>query len=297
MATPISLRRRLDRKLPRAVKAARQWFRVLVRGGRPRTRVIFVVGSQRSGTRLPLQVMDLSSDIATFSEGTSPYFANALLQPLDRIDAVLRRSPAPVVVLKPICETHRVIELLDRFQGSKGIWIFRHYQDTVNSASLKWRSGRSSLRQLAAGDLEAAGWRAGGLTPEKLQLVKCLYRDDMSLHEANAVMWYLRNDLFFDLNAYTRPDILLVRYEDLVEDPQRYVARLFDFVGTTVPSRFNEGVRRSRKSQRSFPEISSDIRILCERLHEKLLAHYRNEAMDEVGRQVPRARASRALAQ
>src|SRR5919108_1037308 len=101
MAGSLSLRRRIDRKLPRVVKATGQWARVVTTGRRPSTRVVFVVGSQRSGTRLPLEVLDHSPDIATFSEGTSPFFDDVLLQPLDRIEVLLRRSPAPVVVLKP----------------------------------------------------------------------------------------------------------------------------------------------------------------------------------------------------
>jgi hypothetical protein len=271
MPTPISLERRLRRKLPRAVKAARQWVRALVAGRRPHTRVVFVVGSQRSGTRLPLQALDCSPEIATFSEGVSPYFDRVLLQPLDRVERLLQRSPFPVVALKPICETHRVHELLDRFEGSKAIWIFRDYRDTVNSVSVKWRSGRDVLGRLANG---VVTWRSGGLSREKINLVKRLYRDDMTLHEANAVMWYLRNGLFFDLNAHERPNILLVRYEDLVTDPYNGFARLFDFVDLPAPRDYGSLIRSSGVSKKPFPEISAEIRSLCEELQQRLMTYH-----------------------
>ena len=48
-------------------------------------------------------------------------------------------------------------------------------------------------------------------------------------------MWYLRNDLFFDLHADTRPDVLLVLYEDLVANPQQHVPRVFNFIGMPLP--------------------------------------------------------------
>lgn len=234
---------------------------------------MLVVGSQRSGTRLPLQVMDCSPDIATFSEGASPYFNGVLLEPLDRIERLVQRSPSPVVALKPICETHRIHELLDRFPRAKGIWIFRHFEAAVNSASLKWTSGREAVRRLAHGELKAAGWRAGGLTAEKLELVRRLYREDMSLHEANALMWYLRNGLFFDLQAVSRADILLVRYEDLVSNPREQFTRVFAFIETPTPTRFADAVVSGR-SKRSFPEISPEIRALCEELHGRLIEAY-----------------------
>ena len=278
MATPLTLKQRFERKLPRVLKAGRHWLRAVADRRRPETRLVFVVGSQRSGTRVPIEAMDLAPQIATFTEGSSPYFRGVLLEPLDQVEQLVARSPAPVVALKPICETHRVIELLDHFPGSRAVWIFRDYRDAVNSSSTKWRSGREAVRRLAAGETRAAGWRAGGLSQAKLELVTRLYREDMSLHEANAVMWYLRNGLFFDLGASARPDVLLVRYEDLVAQPRERFAELFRFIGLPVPEGIDAAVRRPEGGDRKFPEISPEIRDICDRLHERLLAHYAGRA-------------------
>jgi hypothetical protein len=132
----LSFKRRLQRKLPRVAKSTRQWARVIAAGKRPETRLVFVVGAQRSGTRLPLEILDQSPEISIFSEGADPYFDGVLLRPLDQVEEMVCRSPAPVIALKPICETHRTNQLLDRFPGSKAIWIFRHFEDTVNSATV-----------------------------------------------------------------------------------------------------------------------------------------------------------------
>jgi hypothetical protein len=286
MPAPISLSRRIARKIPRTLKASGHWLRALVRGGRPGTRVVFVLGSQRSGTRLPLHIMDYSADIATFSEGTSPYFDRVMLQPLDYVAAHLRRSAAPIVVLKPICETHRVHELLDRFPGSKAIWIFRHYERASLSASVKWKSGREGLRRLAAGDLAAAAWRAGGLTEQKLAQVRRLYRDDMSPFEADVVMWYLRNGLYFDLGADKRSDVLLVRYEDLTSDPRRRFAEMFNFIGTPMPERAVNAIRESGGSRHTYPDIHPEIRSLCDELHNRLVTHYNQQTLAPGGAKV-----------
>lgn len=274
MAKTLTLKERFDRKLPRVVKTSRQLLRAAAVGGSPATRLVFVVGSQRSGTRLPMQIMDYSDEIGTYSEGTAPFFDGVLLRPLERIEQLIRRSPFPIVALKPICETHRITELLDRFPESRSFWIFRHFEDAVNSASVKWRSGREAVRRLAAGELNQAAWRAGGLTAERLELVRRLYRDDMSLHEANAVMWYLRNNLFFDLRADARPDIRLVRYEDLVSQPHQRFADLFDFIGTPMPARCVDAVQDQARPRRPFPPIAPEIRSLCEQLYQRLLVHY-----------------------
>jgi len=277
MAVPISFSRRLRRKLPRVVKSARHWTRALTSGGRPQSRLVFIVGAQRSGTRLPLEMLDASPDVATFSEGTDPYFDRVLLRPLDVVEACVRRSPAPVIALKPICETHRTTELLDRFPGSKAIWIFRHFEDTVNSASVKWTSGRAAVRRLARREYQPTERRAGGLTEEKLRLVARLYDERMSEHEANAVLWYLRNDLFFALGADQRNDVLLLRYEDLMAEPGAQAARLLEFAGVPVPTTASAAVRAGDRPRKAFPDISPEIRRLCEDVHERLLAYYRSE--------------------
>jgi hypothetical protein len=242
---------------------------------------VFVVGAQRSGTRLPIQVLDHAPEISTFPEGSDPFFDGVLLRPLHRIEQLVRRSPSPIIALKPICETHRTNELLDWFPGSKAIWIFRHFEDTVNSATVKWTSARAAVRRLARREFKPSDWRAGGLTEEKLRLVARLYREDMSEHEANAVLWYLRNDLFFELMCGERSDILLVRYEDLVNEPREQAATIFRFIGVPVPAGALAAIRRSDRPRRPFPQISPDIRRLCEEVHERLLAHYRSEQTPE----------------
>src|SRR5688572_30030983 len=180
MAVRLSYRQRVARKLPRLIKFSRQWMRSIITQDRPDTRLVFVVGSQRSGTRLPLQVLDYAPDIMTYSEGAAPFFDRVLLRPLDHVEDLVRRSVFPVVALKPICETHRINELLDRFPRSRAVWIFRNYQDTVNSASVKWKSGREAVKRLASATPESAGWRAGGLSHDKLLLVRDLYSENMT---------------------------------------------------------------------------------------------------------------------
>jgi hypothetical protein len=274
MARPLTLAARVARKLPRIRKAARRWVQVLATGRRPATRLCLVVGSQRSGTRLPLLVLDQSADVMTYSEGTSPYFDDVLLVPVARLQQLLARSAFPVVALKPICETHRVTELLDTFPRSRAIWIFRHYEAAVASASAKWTSAPEAVRRLAHGELAAAGWRAGGLSEDRLALVRRLYRHDMSIPDANAVMWYLRNQLFFDLRAHTRQEILLVSYEDLVKNELQQAQRIFACVGVDMPSRYSPTAYDTSCRGRRPLALRGDVAELCAQLYEDLHACY-----------------------
>jgi hypothetical protein len=177
------------------------------------------------------------------------------------------------VVLKPICESHRGAELLGAFPGSQVVWIYRDFKDTVNSAVVKWQTGRRNLQRLATGNGASAGWRAGGLSEDKLRLARRLYDDNMSLHAAEAVMWYLRTSLFFDVGLDRRPDVLLVKYEDLVTSPASGFPRLFNFLGTPFNAEYLRGVYASSVGSKSFPAIPPEINDLCETLIKRLDAH------------------------
>lgn len=275
MARKLTWRERLARKSPRLAKQARRWVRSAADGGRPVSRPIFVFGAQRSGTRVPLVALDRHPDVMTFNEGSAPYFDGVLLRDLDEVDRRLARSPFPWVVLKPICESHRAAELVERFPGSLAIWIYRRWPDTVASAVAKWSSGVEAVRLLAEHPHDGAGWRAGGLSQARLDLVREVYRPEMSRPAADALLWYLRSSLFFDLGLSARPDILLVKYEDLVVDPQRHFPGLFGFLGIPFEPAYVSDVYSSSVKPRRSPEgVPDRVLKLCDDLQSRLDEHY-----------------------
>ncbi len=267
---PKPLEVRLQRKTRRIIKTSLQWLKRLAHSADEPARAIFVFGSQRSGTRLPMDVLDFSPRMMTYKEGNSHAFDRILLKSNGEIRELLRRSLFPLVAFKPICDSHRAVELLEYFPRSRAIWIFRYYKDAVNSAVRKWKHGRNNLKHIASGNLTAAGWRAGGLTPEKIELVRRFYREEMSSHTAYALMWYLRNHLILDLNLPQREDACLARYEDLVKNPGQHFPRLFKFIACPYEEKYVRGVYNSSVGKDKFPEIPQEITALCESLYQQL---------------------------
>ena len=267
---------RLQRKTRRIVKTSLQWLKSFTQTADQPARAVFVFGSQRSGTRLPMDVLDLAPQIMTYKEGNSRAFNRILLKSNTEIHELLRTSMFPLVAFKPICDSHRAVELLEYFPHSKAIWIFRYYKDAVNSAVRKWKHGRNNLKHIASGNLSAAGWRAGGLTTEKVELVRRFYSEEMSSHTAYALMWYLRNHLILDLNLHRRDDVCLVRYEELVKSPGQHFPRLFEFIGCPFQEKFVRDVYNSSVGKDKFPEIPEEITRLCENLYRRLEQIYQD---------------------
>jgi hypothetical protein len=266
---------RISRKLQRTWKFAARRAANLSAGTRPDPTAVFILGSGRSGTRVPLVAFERSPETITYSEGHSRVFRGALLRDDALVHDVLRTTPFGTVVFKPICESHRAVEFLTRFSNARVVWIFRDYRDAVNSAARKWTSALRHVRSLARGDLASAGWRAGGLTEDKLALVRELCTPDLSLVAAHGIMWYLRNSLFFDLQLHQRPDALLVRYEDLVKEPQVHFPELFAFAGTPFDRAFVEGIYDRSVGRDAAPDLPGRIADLCAEVHTRQLEFYR----------------------
>lgn len=281
MPKPLDVR--IKRKIQRVAKISLTWLQGIGGHGDQPARAVFVFGSQRSGTRLPMDVLDLAPQVMAYKEGNSRAFNRTLLKDNAAIAKLLRASRFPVVAFKPICDSHRAAELLDYFPRSKAIWIFRYYQDAVNSSVRKWKHGRNNLKHIAAGNIAAAGWRAGGLTPEKIALVRRLYSEEMSSHTAYALMWYLRNNLIIDLKLHERDDLLLVKYENLVREPQNHFPRIFNFIECPFKEKYVKGVYNSSVGKETFPEIPAEIVELCENLYQQLEEIYiRNRSVRKI---------------
>lgn len=273
----MNLRHRAVRKSRRLAKNLRSRLRSSVRGAKPETRAVFIFGMQRSGTRIPLTVANRSPEVMAYGEGATGFYDGVLLADLSSVSSGLETSHFSTVMLKPICDSHRADEILEHFPGSRALWIFRHYRDTVSSAAAKWPTAPEGIKKLADGDREAAGWWAGGLLQEDFELVRQHYHSSLSPEGAHALLWYLRNTFYFRLGLNEREDVLLIKYEDLVQQPAKYFSELFRFLEVPFKESFVSGVYNSSVGMHPIPDIPESVEELCSELHEKLKKSYRRQ--------------------
>jgi hypothetical protein len=263
------------RKTRRVRKLVRRKALNALQGGRPDTRVVFIMGAQRSGTRVPLVALESAPDILTFREGARPFFDGVRLSQESALDRLFDACDFPVLVLKPLCESHRARQLLARFPGSRVLWIFRDHRDTIASSSLKWRSGIDAVEQIVEGRLRPNDWRGGGLTPELLDEARRLYQPGLSLHHANAILWYLRTRLLLDLDLFNCPEALVIKYEDLTSAPAIHFDRVFRFLGQPLGPDYLTQIHRNEK-RRPLADVPSAVADACERLYHDVDGRYQH---------------------
>lgn len=255
-----SVTTRIRHALWRHAKALRQRLRP-----RPVAQHVFVAGMQRSGTNLLMDVLDASAATQVFHETDPRAFERYEMRDPVVVRQLAQASPAPVFVIKALCELDRIPGLMTMFGPARTLWVVRDWRDSVNSAIRSFGNFVPQWQRLAQGDEN--DWRGRGMSPATRELLLALYRPDASEAEGAAIMWFYRNVLFFEHQLAKDPRVRVVFYEALVQDPMREVAAVYDFL--ELPG-FNAAIAgrihaRSVK-HRSPPDISPAVAALCDEL-------------------------------
>lgn len=238
--------------------------------------MLFIVGSQRSGTTLMLTKileLDLNTKVyGEFSRLSSHDARNIRLNPLRSVKRVIGRDRAGLIVLKPLVESQHTALFLNYFERAKALWMYRHYGDVASSSVKKFGARRCVDRLRGVIGNKAGDWRAERVSKDVRERVSELFSENMDPHDAAALFWFVRNSLFFDQNLDSNPRARLCRYEDLVTDPLGTMRDIYMFAGQDFPGkRIVREVSNTSVGKGNAVRLSWETRSLCEPLLERLV--------------------------
>lgn len=261
------------RPISRASRAWRKWRWRRSHGVAAGTSMpVWLVGVQRSGTNMVVRGLEESPEVEVHNENDGSAFDHFELRP----DPVLRRivlaSRHRYVLFKPLCDSHRVDELLalDTPTAGRAIWAYRGVDARVRSALAKF--GDTNLRVLTAiatgrGD---GMWQAQRLSDDTIELIRSFDWASMSPASAAALFWYVRNSLFFDLGLDGRDDVLLSSYDALVADPEGRTRALALFLKLEWHPGLAAHIERRQARETTPLELDPRVRRLCDELEARL---------------------------
>ncbi|MGH2641301.1 MAG: hypothetical protein ACRDGO_06350, partial [Actinomycetota bacterium] len=183
------------------------------------------------------------------------------------------RSGHAFVLFKPLCDSHRVPELLDALRtpsAGKAIWIYRRYEGRARSAVATFGSNNLQvLRQLAAGrGLDR--WQAQGLSTTSWDVIRSTDFESLSPEAAAALFWYVRNSLYFEHGLHDRPDVTLVSYDAFVGDPATTMRAICRFLGFEYSPRLVMHVENRPRRGHGALGLPDHVRERCEDLERRL---------------------------
>lgn len=235
-------------------------------------KVAFIVGCQRSGTTMLSRVFERDLNVRVYGERseltTQDNQHNIRLNDLDAVRDTVSSVKAPLVVLKPLVESQRVPQLLAEFPGSVAIWIYRDFKDVAFSNRNRFgaHNGIEDIRPIAC--MDSGDWRSEHASEEVRVLISRFFSDDMNPYDAAVLFWLARNALFFELGLDGRADVVLCKYEDLVAEPEKICAGIYNALSIPFSHKLTKGIHAKSVERGKTITISDEIESLaCGMMH------------------------------
>lgn len=234
---------------------------------------VYVIGLQRSGTNMLVRGLGLAPEVEVHNENDESAFHHYKLRPDPVVEAIVGRSRHELVLFKPLCDSHRADHLLDNLNTitpGRALWAYRNVDGRVRSALAKFSDGNLQvLREFAAGT-NTTRWHTARISTESADLVRSFDYDTMTPASGAALMWLVRNRLFFDLELDLRDDVRLVSYDAFLEDPESTMGNLCRFLDFPYGPALAEHALARPATYRGPLDIDPLIRAECTQLGKEL---------------------------
>lgn len=245
-----------------------------------KARIVFVFGCQRSGTTMLRSFIGFDPRVDDQGEGDPPYFWQGSeadprylrLLPDGEVERIASRCRSEILLIKPLHDSQRAAGLLQRFPGSKGIWIFRHYHEVILSHLTYYRGRYEPMPYLKDMlELNEQSWKAEGLDAEARELI-LKHRGLVTTPTAGfALFWLVRNQLLFSQLAQN-PGLPLVsiHYADLINHSREALRFLGGYVGLDLDPRYAQFPER-RERRKELPDaIPPELLTACDQMMDRL---------------------------
>jgi hypothetical protein len=197
------------------------------------------------------------------------------LRPLGEVRESLASVSAPLIVLKPLVESQRALELLDALPGARVIWMVRTYRGVAvsNMRTFGTENPSRDLQLLLTN--QPSNWRGEYVPSETREVVGRLVSQNLSPADAAALFWWARNMLAFQLGLVGREDVYLCSYEQLVETPAESLAEVYRFLNLTPPRKDRSGsVRTNAVARGASSQLLPEVDELCGDLYRRLQSYF-----------------------
>ncbi len=216
-----------------------------------------------------MDVFDRSAYADIFQQVDERMFHEHMLKDIDTIRKIVQQSKACVVVCKPLHENQYAKRYLEKIPELKIIWLYRNYNDSVNSSVRRWNNMLIRIEAIVK-DPSNSGWWGDELPKDKIELVRALYNSNMTQESAYALMWFLRHSFFFDLGLSENQRVRIYRYEEMVSEPAKYFSQMFEYCRCPFSTKYVNGIHANSVNKNPPVRIDPRIEKLCQEMTKKL---------------------------
>lgn len=238
------------------------------------SKILFIIGCQRSGTSLMNRIFTREPNTSVYREASqlsSKDPKKLRLNSFEEVKSALAKNYAPLIVIKPVVESQNALQLLENFPESKILWMYRNYKDVIKSYSKRFSGNRAIIDLKPIIEKDRKNWRAEKASDYVRSIIIRYFSEDMSQYDAIALLWFTRNQLFYELNLDQNSKVFMCKYEDLVAHPIEMMKTIYQFLNINFQEiRGIDEVHSQSVGNGNALELSPSIEKLCNDLQEKL---------------------------
>jgi hypothetical protein len=140
----------------------------------------------------------------------------------------------------------------------------------VRSALAKFGDGNLQVLREFADGTNVGRWHVQRMSAETAAFVRSFDFDTLTAASGAALMWLVRNQLYFDLGLDRRPEVLLVSYNAFVAEPAETMRELCEFLGFPYRAALVKHVTPRRSTYRDALDVDPRIAQHCAALARRL---------------------------
>ena len=223
-----------------------------------------------------INLISQAPKVSLYREGNPKAMENYRIKNHATIRRIINKDKNKYLIFKPVNDLQQADQLLSIFPSTKAIWIYRDYNAVVNSAVSKWHDaqkkiilwlvdnyGKNSKDILDGNENSQYVTYMEKIKIDTVSTIKELASKEMTNEDGAALLWYVRNKIYFDLGLQSDNRVLLMSYENLVTNPGEKLKKIFDFIGCSFSTEYTKNVRTSSLGKKYAFDLNSEIDKIC----------------------------------
>ena len=238
----------------------------------PDPRLVFIFGCQRSGTTMLRDFIGFDPRVKDYGEGDPPFFWQ---RPMDdplyirlvhdvEVERLRMAERSELVLIKPLHDSQRAVELLGKWPRSKGIWIYRHYREVILSHQAYYKGRYSAEPYLNdLWELNEKSWKAEYLGAEMKDFIRTHRHLATNSTVAFALFWLARNSLLF---TNKHPNLITLPYSAMVRQPQLALEVIGHHLEMDFDPRYAEFPEHRERNKPLPHPLPCAVEVACEKM-------------------------------
>jgi hypothetical protein len=239
--------------------------------------ILWIIACNRAGKTTVLNVLKNNPGTLIYNEGSEFAYHDYRIKPRTEIAQLIADTDEDLIVFELANDLQYADAFLNLYPNSRALWIFRNYRGVVRDAVAKWGTAQKDMIVgIGQGIRKHPGQQAIAeqMGPDTLSLVRAYSSMEISAEDGAALLWYTRNQLYFQLGLDKDPRVLLVNYEQLAATPREQGKRIFDFIACPFRPAYVRDIDASHIVKTPVLGLNPEIGALCDQLLQRLTETY-----------------------